>query len=191
MGAAVLSGDFFARSERDGTNAVFPLLLLPSGVRTARLEALIAAYHCTGTTLPYLICICVGACRDAVGSRHEPSAGRCVRCRGSEQVLPLLRLVRDLVYSAQAIIADLLLVQVYVPGDTHSMCVSNLFLLLLLLDFIESNDFESEANFGQWSRRRSSTHAEDEISRCLSTTETTLDRAGKRRLHGQTCCCQM
>lgn len=109
----------------------------------------------------------MGAYRDTVGSRHEPSAGRCMRCRGSEHVLPLLRLVRDLVYSAQAIIARILSIQVCVPGDTHSLCASNV-TMLSLLDLIEHADFKSQANFGQWSRRQSSTHAEYEVARCVS-----------------------
>ena len=109
----------------------------------------------------------MGACRDTVRSRHEPSAGRCMRCRGSEHVLPLLRLVRELVYSAQAIIAEILSIQVCVPGDTHSLCVSNV-IILSLLDLIEQDDFKSQANFGQWSRCQSSTHAEYEVARCVS-----------------------
>lgn len=42
-----------------GQTQIFLLLLLPSGIRTAHLEALIAAYYCTGLdSVPYLICIC-------------------------------------------------------------------------------------------------------------------------------------
>lgn len=48
-----------SQSERDGTSADFLLLLLPSGIRTAHLGALIAAYYCTGLdSVPYLICKC-------------------------------------------------------------------------------------------------------------------------------------
>ena len=57
--AATLAGDCLTQSERDGTNADFLLLLLPSGIRTAHFGALIAACYCTGlNSVPYLICKC-------------------------------------------------------------------------------------------------------------------------------------
>ena len=72
--------------------------------------------------MPYLICVCgvLQGCWRI--SRHEPSAGRCMRCRG-EHVLPIVEIgSRVVVYSAQAIFAKLSTVQVRRSDDTHSMC---------------------------------------------------------------------
>jgi hypothetical protein len=106
-------------------------LSLPSGISDSeRLGNIsIAAYYCTGSldSVPYLIYTCGVVLQGCWRiSRHEPSAGRCMRCRGSEHVLPIVEIgSRAVVYSAQATFAKLLSVQVRRSDDTHSMCASN------------------------------------------------------------------
>jgi len=51
-----LPSDCFTQSGRCGTNVIFTLLLLPSGIRIASLEALIAAYYSVAHTAQAQFC---------------------------------------------------------------------------------------------------------------------------------------